>query len=475
MLSFVQRARVIAGPSVFLRKEMNIMIEKENLTTGSVPAKLIAFAFPLLLANLLQSFYSVVDMLVVGRIVGEAGLAAISNASMVSFIINSICIGVTMGGTVLIAQYKGADDKEGQCETVGVLLSLALIASAVVTAAALLVYRPLFGLMNIPSDALQDACTYMKIICWGTVFVFGYNAVCSIMKGFGDSKSPLCFVGIATAVNILLDLLLVGPLGMGTRGAAYATIFSQAVSLAAAIVHLKRKCTVFDFKRSHFALKRDKVAGILQVGLPTAVQMVVVNLSYLTVTGMLNQFGVSVAAASGVGLKVNTFAGMPCWAVGQAVTAMAGQNMGANQIERVRKTTVAGLRLNLIITLGVVVLVQIFAGPIIMLFDPANPEVIRDGILYLRICCGINSLIYAAMYTFDSFAIGAGSASVAMVNALLDAVVVRLSVSWLLAFPLAMGFPGIYLGQALSPVLPAAVGLLYFRSRKWENRKLIQK
>ena len=244
--------------------------------------------------------------------------------------------------------------------------------------------------------------------------------------------------------------------------------------MAAAIVHLKRKCTVFDFKRSHFALKRDKVAGILKVGLPTAVQMVVVNLSYLTVTGMLNQFGVAVAAASGVGLKVNTFAGMPCWAVGQAVTAMAGQNMGANQIERVRKTTVAGLRLNLIITLGVVVLVQIFAGPIIMLFDPTNPEVTRDGILYLRICCGINSLIYAAMYTFDSFAIGAGSANVAMVNALLDAVVVRLTVSWLLAFPLAMGFPGIYLGQALSPVLPAAVGLLYFRSKKWENRKLIQ-
>ena len=128
------------------------------------------------------------------------------------------------------------------------------------------------------------------------------------------------------------------------------------------------------------------MAAVLKVGLPTAVQMAVVNISYLMITGMLNQFGVSVAAASGVGLKVNTFAGMPCWAVGQAVTAMAGQNMGAGRTDRVKKTTETGLRLNLLITLMAVVLVQLFAGQIIMLFEPQNKEVIADGILYLRIC-----------------------------------------------------------------------------------------
>ena len=451
------------------------MIDKENLTTGSVPKKLIAFALPLLLANLLQSFYSIVDMLVVGRIVGKTGLAAISNASMVSFIINSICIGVTMGGTVLIAQFKGADDVKGQSETVGTLFSLTLTASGVVTAAALLGYKPLFGLLSIPSDAMGDACEYMEVICRGTVFVFGYNGVCSIMKGFGDSKSPLYFVGIAAIVNIVLDLLLVGPFGMGAKGAAYATIFSQGISFAAAMIHLKRRSFIFDFKPEHFVVKKDKLAMILKVGLPTAVQMVVVNISYLLITGMLNQFGVAVAAASGVGLKINTFAGMPCWAVGQAVTAMAGQNMGANNRERVRETTNTGLCLNLAITAVAVLFVQIFAGPIIRLFDPVSPEVTRDGILYLRICCGLNSLIYGAMYTFDSFAIGVGSANVAMVNARLDAVVVRLPVSWLLAFPLSFGFPGVYLGQALSPILPAVAGGLYFKSRIWERGNLIRR
>ena len=190
---------------------------------------------------------------------------------------------------------------------------------------------------------------------------------------------------------------------------------------------------------------------------------------------MLNYFGVSVAAASGVGLKINTFAGMPCWAVGQAVTAMAGQNMGAGRTDRVKKTTETGLRLNLLITLMAVVLVQLFAGQIIMLFEPQNKEVIADGILYLRICCGINSLVYAALYTFDSFAIGIGAANIAMVNALLDAAVVRLPVSWLLAFAAGIGFPGVYIGQAVSPFIPAVVGWFYFKSRGWENRGLTLK
>ena len=451
------------------------MKEKQNLTTGSVSRKLISFALPLLLANLLQSFYSVVDMLVVGRVVGETGLAAVSNASMLSFIINSVCIGVTMGGTVLLAQFKGADDKQGQSETVGTLFSISLISSVIVTVIGLLIYKPLFGLLNVPLDAMNDACEYMKIICWGTVFVFGYNAVCSIMKGFGNSKSPLYFVGIATIVNIILDLLLVGLLGMGTKGAAYATILSQGVSLVISIFYLKHNSFVFDFKIKHFTIEKDKLLVILKVGLPTAIQMVVVNISYLIIAGMLNRFGVSVAAASGVGLKINTFAGMPCWAIGQAVTAMVGQNMGAKNIERVKRTTTIGLYLNIFITLLTVALVQIFAEPIIMLFDPNSIEVIECGILYLRMCCGINSLIYAVMYTFDSFAIGIGSANIAMTNALLDAVIVRLPVSWLLAFTFSYGFTGIYIGQALSPVLPAIVGLLYFKSRVWEKKKLIGK
>lgn len=299
------------------------MTEEQNLLSGSVPKKLAAFAFPLLLANILQSFYNVVDMLVVGQIVGDTGLAAINNASKLCYIINSICIGMTMGGAVLIAQYKGANDKKGQTETFQTLAVLSFVSALLITVIGLAFYQPLFRVLNVPADTYQDACDYMKIICWGTIFVFGYNAVCSVLKGLGDSKSPLYFVGIATIINIVLDILLVGPFGMGTSGAAYATITAQGISFVISIFYL-RKHKVFFSANAHkkFTFQMDKLVSILKVGLPTAIQMVVVNTAYLLVTGMLNQFGTSVSAASGVGLQINTFAGMPCWAIGQAVTAM---------------------------------------------------------------------------------------------------------------------------------------------------------
>ncbi len=466
-----QRAHSIVLPSVFLEGRY-YMTQDQNLLAGSVPKKLIRFALPLFLANLLQALYNVVDMLVVGKIVGEVGLAAISNASMLCFIINSLCIGLTTGGSVLVAQYKGACDQKGQRDTIGMLFLLSLAASIVVTILGLAVYEPLFRALDIPAEAYPDACGYMEIICWGTVFVFGYNTVCSILKGLGDSKTPLFFVGVATIFNVLLDVLLVGPCSMGTAGAAWSTISAQGVSFVGSLAYLKWHQLRVSLRKIEF--HREMVLDILKVGLPTATQMVVVNTAYLLVTGMLNPFGTSVAAASGVGLKINTFAGMHCWAIGQAITAMVGQCIGAGQIQRARQVVRSGLLLNLAVTGVVVVTVQLLAEPLIRLFDSTSPEVIRVGVLYLRLCCGVNSLVYAAMYTLDSFAIGVGTAHVAMVNALLDAVVVRLPVGWLLAFSLSMGFPGIYLGQALSPILPALVGLIYFKSRVWERKTLVR-
>ncbi len=450
------------------------MTKEHSLLTGSVPKRLAAFALPLLFANILQSFYNVVDMLVVGHVVGDTGLAAIGNASKLCYIINSICIGMTMGGAVLIAQYKGANDKKGLSESFQMLALLSLVSSLLITIVSLATYRPLFNILNVPADAYQDACGYMKIICCGTVFVFGYNTVCSALKGLGDSKSPLYFVGIATTINVVLDIILVGPLKMGTAGAAYATITAQGISFVISLFYLKRHNIFFSMGKHRKRTPRwDKLAAIIKIGLPTAIQMVVVNTAYLLVAGMLNQFGTAVSAASNVGLQINTFAGMPCWAIGQAVTAMAGQCMGAGQIGRAQKVVKISLATNVAVTLVVVIGVQLFAEPLILLFGSTSPEVVSDGVYYLRICCGVNSLIYAAMYTLDSFAIGAGAANVAMVNALLDAVIVRLPVSWLLAFALNMGFSGVYYGQAVSPVLPAIVGLHYFVSRKWERKTLI--
>ena len=412
-----------------------------DLTRGSVPLCLIRFSFPLLLANLLQSFYSMADLLVVGRFVGETGLAAVSSASTPCFLLNAVCMGFSAGGTVLTARARGAGDRLEEEEAAAALLLLALAGSALLTAAALLCYRPLFTLMALPSQAMGDACGYMAILCWGTPFVFGYNAVCAILKGRGDSRGPLRFVAAAAVVNLLLDLILAGPCGLGTAGTAWATVAAQGVSFLLSLAHLHR-CVPLSLRR--LPLRPAALLSLLRLGLPSAVQMAVVNLSYLILTGLLNPFGVSVAAAAGIGLKVSTFAGMPCWALGYGVTAMVGQNLGAGDPDRVRQTVRSGLLLSLGATALLTALVQLAAAPIIALFEPENAAVTAEGVRYLRICCSVNGLIYAAMYVFDSFAIGSGASWVAMCNAMLDAALLRLPLCWLLAFPLALGPAGIY-------------------------------
>ena len=443
-----------------------------NLLTGNVTKGLVAFGMPVFFANLLQQFYGIVDMIAVGQFVGSAGLAAISNASMISFILTALCPGVAMGGTVLVAQYKGAGDAAALRESVGTLFSLTMICSIALTICGYLLYRPVFELMRVPGEAMQYACDYMHIICGGIIFVFGYNAVCAVLRGLGDSKNPLYFVMIATCVNVVLDIVLIGRYGMGTKGAAVATVISQAVSFVIAILYLWRKTTVFDFRWKSLVIKRNKAKLILRVGLPSAAQMAVVNLSYLIVTGMLNGFGVAVAAASGIGLKVNTFAAMPCWAVGQAVTTMAGQNMGAGDIPRVKKVVRAGLLISVLVSLVMIAMFQLFAQQVIMLFN-TDAEVVREGVLYLRICCSLNCAAYAVMYTCNSFATGIGAAGFALVNSMIDCVVTRIVLSYLVGVTFGCGFLGIYVVEMAAPVLPAIAGFLYFKSRRWEKRSLI--
>lgn len=444
---------------------------EQNLTVGSVPKTLLKFSLPILGANLLQSLYNIVDMAVVGRLVGSAGLTAVSSATQLCYIITALCTGLTMGGSVLVSQYRGAGDEGGVRRTVGTLFTLSAIVSAIITVFGLLIYHPVFVLMNVPAEAVAYAEGYMSVAVLGTFFVFGYNAACSILRGLGDSRSPLFFVVVTTVVNVVLDLLLVGPLGMGTVGAALATVIAQGISFLVALLKLRRRLNL-RFTRETLRPDRRLTGLIFRIGLPSAVQMAVLNLSYLLVTGMFNVYGVVVSAAAGVGLKVNTLAAMPCWAVGSAVTGMAGQCMGAKKPERAAASCKMGMLLALGLEVVVVGLVMLFPAPIISFFDP-DPAVVAEGVRYLRICCAVNFLPYAVMYVCDSFAIGVGSAWVAMLNSMFQSVIFRIPISILLSQILAMGHVGLYWAECISPVLPAVVGLVFFLSGRWKRRSLV--
>lgn len=378
-------------------------IMNDDLTSDDLRKQLVALALPMLAANVLQSLYSMVDMLVVGRVVGDVGLAAISNAAMLCFLLNAFCIGIATGGTVLAAQYKGAKDARGLSDIVHTFFILSVVMGALLTGVGLAAIDPLFRLMRVPPEALPSATAYMQIMCCGTVFVFGYNAVCAVLRGTGDSKTPLLFVLLATVLNVILDCILVHPFGIA--GVGWASVSAQGVSCVAAAFYLLRKAPEIGIQPHRTALHFGKLWSILRIGFPAAGQMILVNLSYLLVTGMLNGYGVAVAAAAGIGLKINTLAAMPCWAVGQAVTILVGQNMGAGQTERAARTARIGLWVNLLVTACMIVGVQLCVESIIRLFN-TNPEVVHNGVLYLRICGSLNFVLYAVMFTMDSFATG---------------------------------------------------------------------
>lgn len=441
---------------------------EQNFTTGRIPVQLFHFSVPLFFANVLQAAYHLVDMMVIGYFVGSSGLAAVGNASMLCFIINSVGIGITLGGTVEVARARGRGDVAAERNAVGALFTVTAAAALPVTAGGLWFSRAVFLRMDIPPEALPAACDYMYILSCGTLCSFGGNAVCALLRGLGDSRRPLLFIAVAAVVNVVLDLLLVGAGKMGVAGAAWATVAAQAAAMLTGISWLWRRGFFCGFDRRSLLPERKIFLGILKPGIPSSLQMIVVNVAFLLVTGMFNRFGMAESAAAAVGLKVSTLAGMPSWAVGQAVTAMAAQNMGAGEIARTARIWRNGIGLGVLFTGVAVLLIQLTARRIIGCFD-TSPEVVESGVLYLRIFCSFSGFAYAVMYISDSFATATGAPLLALYNALLEAVVLRLLLCGLLGFVCGYGFAGVCWGMALSTLPPALIGLAYYRFGTWRR------
>ncbi len=440
----------------------------------STTKELCLFALPMLLGNILQSCYNMVDMAVVGQFVGRDGLAAVRNTSMICFVSNSLCIGFTVGGNVLVARCRGAGSLAGQREIIQTLFTLSAVGGVLLTGLNYALYPLMLGLMNIPAEAHPYAVEYMDIICAGNFFVFGYNALCAVMRGLGDSRRPLHFIAVAAGINIILDYLLVGGLHWGVRGAAMATVLSQAVSCGVALVSLLRRSEA-NYGLAHlFSLRAmlhvsaGKCGLLLRQGLPVAFHYSVLNISYIIVTALFNEYGTAAAAAAGIGLKINTFVAMPCWAIGQAVTTFAGHSMGAANPNAAAKAARNGIKTALLFTGALLALIHLFIRPFLGFFSP-DPEVVELGILYLRICCFVNFMPYVAMYILDSFAIGVGSPIFATANSLFQSVVIRLGLSFYLGLCMDNGFVALCMAESVSPLIPCLIGMAYFRQGGWRR------
>ncbi len=437
-----------------------------NLTKGNVAMQLILFALPFMLSNLIQTLYNVADMLIVGKFVGTEGISGVNIGGQVTFLITNIVVGLSVGGTVVIAQYLGSKDRKSMNESVSTLITFLFITAIGVTVVMMLLSDVILELIQTPEEAYEQARSYLNITLLGTIFIFGYNAFSAILRGLGDSKRPLIFVSIACGINILLDLLFVGAFHMEAKGAAIATIISQAISMFACIIYIKRSDLGFDFKLNSFRLYKKRLFVLLQVGIPISIQNVIINFSFLVLTTIANGMGVSASAAVGIVGKYNGFAILPAVAVGSSVSAMVAQNMGAGMVERAKKTFQTGFILSFSVSLFVFIITQLFPEQILSVFDD-DPKMISDGVAYIR-TFSFDYLIVPAAFCLNGLIMGSGHTIISSVSGIMSAIGFRIPFAILLGVVLNKGMQGLGLAAPLASIGTTTFVYIYYISGKWK-------
>lgn len=449
----------------------NAQIEK-NLTEGHVARQLIKFALPFMLSNLIQTLYNVADMLIVGNFTGSAGISGVNIGGQVTFIITNIVVGLSVGGTIVIAQYLGAGDRKSMNESIRTLITFLLGTAVIITVVMMLLSDVMLQLIQTPEEAYGQARDYLNITLTGTIFIFGYNAFSAILRGLGDSKRPLVFVTIACVVNVLLDLLLVGVFDMEAAGAAWATVISQGISMFACIFYLKRNNFEFDFRLSSLRIYKDKFLKLLQLGIPISIQNVIINFSFLVLTAIANGMGVSASAAIGIVGKYNGFAILPAIAVGSSVSAMVAQNMGAGMVDRAKKTFHAGFTLAFSVTLVVFIITRLFPEQILSLFGD-DPDMIAAGVEYIKTFT-FDYLIVPATFCLNGVITGSGHTIVSAVGGIMASVGFRIPLALLFGLVLDMGMWGLGIAAPAASLGAGLILFIYYISGKWKKSTVVK-
>lgn len=446
---------------------------EKNLVEGNVVKQLLLFSLPFLISNIIQSFYNVADMLIVGNFSGTDSLSGVTIGGQITFILTNIIAGLCTGGTVLVAQYLGAKDRKAVKETVATLITTLLIASTVITILMLMIKEPLLRFLHTPAESYQESNRYLLVTVLGIVFIFGYNALSAIMRGMGDSKRPLYFVLIACITNVVLDLLFVAVFQMAAFGAAIATVISQALSMVLCIIYLKKNNFIFDFKPSSYHLYKKRIIKLVKVGLPSAIQNGIVGISFLFITALVNKIGgVNASAAVGVVGKINGFAILPAVAMSASISAMCAQNIGANRWDRAEKTFRLGTLMAVVISWTIFAVVMIFPEPILRLFNRNNQEMIECGVTYMRTYC-FDYIFVPVVFGLNGLFVGAGHTTFSLFNSILSSVGLRIPACVLFGVVLDMGLWGVGLGAPVASSGAMIIAILFYFSKKWRKSTVI--
>ena len=434
----------------------------QTLTTGNITKSLLRFAFPMMVGNLLQQLYNIVDTLIVGQYLGKEALAAVGASYSLMTFLTSILLGLCMGSGVSFSICFGKQEY-GRMKS-AVFMSFVLIgAAALVLSAA--VFAGLDGILmflRVPSDVYGRMREYLWVIFWGILATFLYNYFASLLRAVGNSFVPLLFLGIAACSNIGLDLLFIIQFHRGVRGAAEATVLSQYAAGVGIMLYTMIQFPEFRLKRADLRWKPDVLREIFQLSFLTCIQQSVMNFGILMVQGLVNSFGAVVMAAFSVAVKIDTFAYMPVQDFGNAFSTFVAQNYGAGKTERIREGIRSAVKTAFFFGAAVSALVVVFARPLMLIFvKPGETEIIREGVRYLRIEGSFYYLIGFLFLCYGYYR------AVKRRGMSLVLTVISLGTRVLLAFLLSgipqIGVPGIWASVPIGWLLADAAGFLYYK------------
>jgi putative MATE family efflux protein len=451
------------------------MAEQENkLTQGSVGPALLRFALPFLAASVLQQLYSTVDTVAVGRLSADpaASLAAISTGSQITYMLTTIVIGLATGSTVLIGQYVGSGQKENIRRTIGTMFPLFGIVGVLISALLAGGSSWIVQLMQVPQAAVPAARQYLLICGIGMIFVTGYNMVSGILRGLGDSKTPMLLVAIACVINIIGDILLVGPLQLGAAGAALATVVAQGFSLLCSLFILhRREDFPLEFRLRSFVLRREQGQLLLKLGVPIALQDFCIGISFALISAFVNRLGLEQSACVGVSSRVSTIAMLVSTAFMSAIAAMTAQNMGNGQPKRAERAMVYGMGISAAISFVAFLIVELFPAAILGLFTE-DQGVIAQAVLYTR-----SNIIDVALVPFvfcmNGFFSGCGHTRFSMANNLIATFGVRVAGTLLVSMIPGTTMFHIGLAAPAASIVQIVIQVIYLSSGAWKKNTVL--
>lgn len=444
-----------------------------DLTRGPLARQILFFSAPLVLANVLQTLYNMVDLAIVGQVVGSEGVSAVAIAGQITFLLYALGIGFGNAGQILISQQVGSGNHDGVRRTIGTILASHVILAITVVILGLSFSQPLLRALNTPPEAWQDAVDYLFWCCLGIPFIYGYGVLCAVLRGMGDSKRPMYFIAIASITNVILDILLVAVLGMRAKGAAIATTIAQFISFVFAFVYIYRHRSNFgfDFKWESLRIDRRLLRVLLNLAAPLVFMQIAIVISMMFVNSWVNAYGVIASAVGGIGSKLFSVASIITNSMQTAEATFTGQNIAAGRLDRVRRSMLITTLFCMAYWVVLAAVFLLFPAGVFRLFT-SEAEVIAMAPDFLVVQV-VMFLTFALMSPPLGFINGIGNTRLNFLIAVGDGVIARIGLGLLLAIPCGMGLFGYWWGSALAGFVSVIAGWIYYFSGRWKSRQIL--